>query len=312
MWGYTAVIEQSICGFYNCAQCKFCADETCLGCKQGNAFLEQWGRTPCKIYACARSQGLENCKDCSNAVCRLRNSTDHVCPLRAGIEDKKDWAWRIAKHLDERGTPCHDAHAVPLKALMRLHWYLGALESMAERGIDVISSRELADKVGVNAAMVRKDLSYLGELGTPGLGYRVSYLHEKIQGLLSRNTCLVVWVGAQWLSNALDTFTPSTELNFRIVAVLDTKKEWVGQTVGEWEVLPLSDISALLANGGVDGAVLAVMDDARRISEALVDAGVKGILNLTPVTLTTPPEVSVRHVDLLGEMMALARQCSDG
>jgi redox-sensing transcriptional repressor len=194
--------------------------------------------------------------------------------------------------------------------MMRLRWYQDALDDFKDQGVEVISSRELADKVGMSSAVVRKDLSHCGELGTPGLGYRVLFLRDQIQGVLTQNTCLVVWVGAQWMHDALSIFSMPMELNFRIVAVVDSHPEWIGKCIGQWEVLPLTDIQSLLSGGGVDGAVLAVKDNVRRVADLLIEAGIKGILNLTPVTLTTPPDVNVRHVDLLGEMMALAQECT--
>lgn len=273
--------------------------------------LIKWGRVPCGIYSCVRSRELHNCKSCDLPACKLHGTSDLVCPLRSGLEDKKNWAWRLAQHLDgEKGGPCHARHTVPLKTIVRLRWYLGALEDFRAEGRDVVSSRELANKLTMNSAMVRKDLSHCGELGTPGLGYRVAYLQDQIQSVLTKNTCLVVWVGAQWMKDALNIFASSLELNFRIVAVLDSEPELIGTRVGEWEVLPLSDIGRLLSGGGVDGAVLAVQKNPQRVADLLIQSGAKGILNLTPVTLVTPAEVNVRHVDILGEMMALAMECS--
>ena len=304
--------DLSSCGLYDCKSCKFRKESTCPGCIQGNSFLETWGRTPCSIYSCVRSLDIESCKLCPNEICTLRRKAEAVCPLRAGTEDKTHWVWRIAKHLEAKGAPCHSRPSVPLKTLMRLRWYLAALNRFAEQDTEVISSRELADRVGMGAAMVRKDFSYFGELGTPGLGYHVSYLQEQIRSVLDRQTCLVAWVGAQWLSNAQTMFASALDLNFRIVAAFDTRPEWIGKKIGDWEVLPLSDLPALFAGGGVDGAVLALPEDAVLVADALVEAGVKGILNLTPVALATPPDVNVRHVDLIGEMMAMAMEVSEG
>jgi redox-sensing transcriptional repressor len=300
------VKDTAYCDLFDCGSCKFRKGGTCPGCVQGNSFLETWGRVPCCIYSCVRSRGIESCKSCPDEVCTLRKQAETVCPLRAGSEDKKHWAWRIAKHLESKGAPCHSRSSVPLKTLMRLRWYLAALYRFAERHTEVISSRQLADEVGINAAMVRKDFSYIGELGTPGRGYQVSYLQEQIRGVLDRQTCRVVWVGAHWLSDAQTMFASTLDLNFQIVAAFDTRPEWIGKKIGEWEVLPLSDLAACFAGGGVHGAVLALPEDALRVADALVEAGAKGILNLTPVTLTIPPDVKVRHVDLIGEMMALA------
>lgn len=302
--------ELSACGLFDCTTCSYRIQGTCPGCAQGNSFLETWGRVPCAIYSCAHAQGLESCRDCTLPVCELRGTSDNVCPLRAGAEEKGQWAWRIAMHLKSKGTSCHAHSTVPLKTLMRLRWYNAALDRFGEQGTEIISSRELADKLGVNSAMVRKDFSYFGDLGTPGLGYHVSRLQDQIRNILEHNTCLVVWIGASWLCNALGMLTTGVNLNFRIVAALDTRAEWIGKKIGEYEVLPLSEISLIMSAGKVDGAVLALPEDAQRATDALVEAGVRGILNLTPVTLAAPPEVTVRHVDLLGEMMALAVECT--
>lgn len=194
---------------------------------------------------------------------------------------------------------------------MRLRWYVAALETVAIQGIEIISSRELAVKVGVGSAMVRKDLSCLGETGKPGVGYKVIYLRDTIRSLFDQHTCLVAWVGAKWLSNVSAMFASTLDLNFRVVAAFDPRPEWIGKKVGEWDVRPLSDLSALLEEGSIDGVVLALPENAAGVAESLVEAGVKGILNLTSVTLTTPSHVNVRQVDLIGEMMALAMEVSD-
>ena len=234
-----------------------------------------------------------------------------VCPLRAGIESKRHWAWRIAQHLEGRGAPCHRHTSVPVKTLIRLRWYLAELEKFKEQGTEIISSRELAERLGMGSAVVRKDFSCFGELGTPGLGYQVAYLQDQICAVLNRNMCLLVWVGAQWLADGLGVFAPTTALNFRIVAVVDSRPEWIGRQAGEWEVLPLAELPAIMTGSDIDGAVLALPEDAASAADALVEAGVKGILNLTPVRLRTPPEVAVHHVDLVGEIMTLALECSE-
>jgi redox-sensing transcriptional repressor len=240
-----------------------------------------------------------------------RGKLEHVCPLRAGIDERDQWVWRVARHIEHREVGGSTLPRLPLKTLMRFRWYVTALGDFAEHDIDIISSRELADKVGVGAPMVRKDLSYVGDLGTPGLGYQVSYLQERLHQLLEHQTCLLAWVGAEWLSNLLTTFAPAVDLNFRIVAAFDTRPEWIGKKVGQWEVLPLSDLGAVFSNGNVDGAVLALPEFASRVADELVEAGARGILNMTPSTLSLPPHVSVRQVDLVGEMMALAMTVSD-
>jgi redox-sensing transcriptional repressor len=226
--------------------------------------------------------------------------------LRSGSEDKSHWIWRIARYLEDKGTPCHDRPSVPLKTLMRLRWYAATLDSFSDQGIEIISSRELGDQVGVGAAMVRKDLSCFGETGRPGIGYNVAFLRERIHKLFDQHTCLVAWIGAEWLTNVYAMFDSTLDLNFRVVAAFDPRPEWIGKKIGDWDIRPLSDLKTLLGEGSIDGVVLAIPENARGIADFLIEAGVKGILNLTSVTLTPPPHVNVRQVDMIGEMMALA------
>jgi redox-sensing transcriptional repressor len=303
--------ELSRCGLFDCGTCKYRKQGHCPGCVQGNSYLEQWGRTPCSICTCVQAQSLQNCTSCTNAVCTLRNDVDTICPLRGGSEDSSLWVWQIARYLESKGAPCHDHLPVPRKTLMRLRWYAAALVTFASNGVEIISSRDLADKVGVGSAMVRKDLSCFGELGKPGVGYNVTRLQESIQGLFDQHTCTVAWVGAQWLSNVSGMFSPSPGLNFRIVAAFDPRPEWVGRNIGEWVIRPLSELAALVSDGSIDGAVLALPENPSGVADYLINAGVKGILNLTSVTLTTPPHINVRHIDLIGEMMALAMRVKD-
>jgi redox-sensing transcriptional repressor len=306
----TSVRERSCCELFDCASCAFRKKATCPGCVPGNSFLETWGRTPCSIYACVHSLGIESCKSCPKGTCALRGKAENVCPLRAGSDDKTHWAWRLAQHMENKPGTCHAHPSLPQKTLMRLRWYLAALGTFAEQGSEVVSSQQLADAVGVGAAMVRKDFSHFGDLGTPGRGYHVSYLQERIRAVLNQQTCMAVWVGAQWLENAQAMFASALDVNFRIVAAFDTRPQWIGKKVGQWTILPLSDLvaAAQAADGGIHGAILALPEDAQGVADTLIEAGAKGILNLTSVTLKTPPDVHVRRVDFVGEMMALAME----
>lgn len=296
----------SACGLFDCEFCEFRTKGLCPGCQQGNALLDAWGRPPCSIYACVQERGIENCKACTNTVCSLLGVVEGVCPLRAGVESKSHWLWRISQYLRSRSGPCEAHAAIPVRTVMRLRWYMTALEAQSQKGCEIVSSRDLAKMVGIGSAMVRKDFSHFGVLGTPGVGYNVSALLERFRGLLDQHACQVVWIGAAWLSSAYPTFVQSLDLNFRIVAAFDTRPEWIGKTVAQWEIRPLSDLPTLVAAVDVDGAVLALLEDPKGVADAIVKAGIHGILNLTPTALALSPDINVRQVDLVGEMMALA------
>ena len=69
---------------------------------------------------------------------------------------------------------------VPEATVARLPVYLRGLLQLAEDGSETVSSVGLADLAGVNAANVRKDLSYLHAHGTRGVGYEVEHLITEI------------------------------------------------------------------------------------------------------------------------------------
>lgn len=74
--------------------------------------------------------------------------------------------------------------AIPEATVARLPLYLRSLQDVANESIATISSVRLADMAGVNAAKVRKDLSYFGSYGTTGVGYDVKYLLVQIRNVL--------------------------------------------------------------------------------------------------------------------------------
>ena len=67
-------------------------------------------------------------------------------------------------------------NAVPDVTVPRLAVYLRKLRELRGRGVERISSQELAEEVDLNAAQIRKDLSYFGEFGVRGVGYNVREL----------------------------------------------------------------------------------------------------------------------------------------
>src|SRR3954453_1804268 len=70
---------------------------------------------------------------------------------------------------------------IPDATVARLPVYLRILVEQGDEGVDSISSERLAELGGVNAAKVRKDLSYLGSYGTRGVGYEVAYLVYQVR-----------------------------------------------------------------------------------------------------------------------------------
>jgi redox-sensing transcriptional repressor len=165
----------------------------------------------------------------------------------------------------------------------------------------------LGKRLGVTDAQVRKDLAYFGQFGYPGIGYRCGELVEQIRRILGTTASWsVVLVGVGNLGHALLRYRGFAEQGFRIVAALDVDPLKVGQEIASIRVQPFDRLADVLREHDVRIAILAVpSSQAQRVAQQLVDAGIVGILNFAPVTLTLPEEVAVAGVDLAIELEQL-------
>jgi redox-sensing transcriptional repressor len=202
---------------------------------------------------------------------------------------------------------------IPEAALGRLPVYLRILVDVAAAGTSRISSEELAELAAVNAAKVRKDLSYLGSYGTRGVGYEVQFLTYQIQRELGLNQSWpVVIVGAGNLGQALANFTGISERGFHIVGVVDKDESKIGTVVGGVRVKHADELTQIVHSKLVSIGIIATpASQAQEAAEALVKAGVGSIMNFAPTVLSVPRGVHVRKVDLALELQILSyyEQC---
>lgn len=197
---------------------------------------------------------------------------------------------------------------IPDATVARLPLYLRALSAIAETGVSTVSSEELAAKADVSPAKLRKDLSYLGSYGTRGVGYDCDLLTGEIARTLGVvDQWHVVIVGIGRLGQALAGFSGLRVRGLEVVALLDNDADVVGAQVSGLTVRPMSDLADVVREHRVSIAVLTTPGgSAQAVCDALVEAGVRSILNFAPVALRVPPGVIVRRVDLAGELQILA------
>jgi redox-sensing transcriptional repressor len=190
----------------------------------------------------------------------------------------------------------------------RLPLYYRALLEVSEQSVGTVSSEQLAGLAGVNAAKVRKDLSYLGSYGTRGVGYDVDYLMREITqelGLTQDWPVLIVGLGN--LGRALANYRGFGARGFRIVALVDADPEKIGECIGEMAIETLDDLPAIVADRQVAIGVIATpAHAAQSVTDRLVAAGVRSILNFAPAVVAVPEDVSIRKVDLATELQILA------
>jgi redox-sensing transcriptional repressor len=196
---------------------------------------------------------------------------------------------------------------IPEATVSRLPLYLRVLGE-AVGHMDTISSEALAHRAGVNAAQVRKDLSYLGSYGTRGVGYEVGYLIRQINRRLGLDgDRRVVIVGAGNLGQALASYGGFPARGFHVVATFDADPAKVGQPVGTSRVEPVSSMAEVLRDKGADIAVITTpAPAAQAVADTLVEAGIRSILNFAPTTVVVPEHVALRQVDLGIELQILS------
>ena len=198
-------------------------------------------------------------------------------------------------------------HRIPEATVNRLPVYLRALAE-ASSSSPTISSELLAEKAGVNAAQVRKDLSHLGSYGTRGVGYEVGYLMHQISRRLGvDNELRVAIVGAGNLGQALATYGGFASRGFQVVATFDSDLGKVGHRVGTTSVRHASTMPDVLLELKVDiGVVTTPASAAQSTADILVAGGVSCILNFAPTTVVVPEYVALRQVDLGVELQILS------
>jgi len=186
--------------------------------------------------------------------------------------------------------------------------YVRILNDLAGEGVDHVSSDRLAELAGVNAAKVRKDLSYLGNYGTRGVGYEVAYLVYQVQRELGLNhDWPVVIVGAGNLGQALSGYGGFGQRGFPVAGVVDVDSSKIGSLIAGVRVRHIDDLPQIVGSRKVSIGVVAVpASAAQEAADRLVRAGVTSILNFAPVVLSVPHGVSVRKVDLALELQILS------
>jgi redox-sensing transcriptional repressor len=209
---------------------------------------------------------------------------------------------------DPTGNGERPRRRIPEATVARLPLYLRSLFEAAEAKTGTLSSERLAEMAGVNAAKVRKDLSYLGSYGTRGVGYDVEYLLFQISRELGlTQDWPVVIVGIGNLGHALANYKGFSERGFRVAALVDSDRSKRGELVGDLPIRGLDELPAMVTDEGIAIGIIATPANvAQEVADRLVSAGVTSILNFAPVVLSVPDDVSLRKVDLSIELQILS------
>ncbi len=191
--------------------------------------------------------------------------------------------------------------------IRRLPRYRRYLKELEKKGTEKISSKDLSSLIGYTASQIRQDLNNFGGFGQQGYGYSVNNLHEEIGGILGLNkTYKMVVIGYGRLGQAMASYVYNNEPNFHIVGIFDVKQIIKDVQFKDAQVMSCKSLRDFVEKESVDIAVITVPSEkAQIVADTVVDAGIKGVWNLTAVDLDLPEEIAVENVHMSDSLHAL-------
>ena len=206
-------------------------------------------------------------------------------------------------------TPAAIPREVPDACVARLSLYVRELTRLGTQRVGFVSSRRLAQSLGLTDAQVRRDLSTFGQFGTSGRGYDVGRLHERLTAILgvAGRTWNLALAGVGNLGSALLAYRGFRERGFLFRVAVDTDPRKIGRTIEGVAVSPSEQLAALVAQHHIHIGVLAVpVASAQTVCDQFIESGVRAVVNFSPVHLEVPPSVWLRVVDPAVELESLA------
>ncbi|MCL2676293.1 MAG: redox-sensing transcriptional repressor Rex [Streptococcaceae bacterium] len=199
--------------------------------------------------------------------------------------------------------------SLPKATAKRLPQYYRFFKKLVDEGVSRTNSQSMSQKIGVDAATIRRDFSLFGELGRRGYGYNTKELRDFFGDLLGqdRETHLAL-IGVGNLGRALINYHFQDRNKMRITQAYDiAENKLVGTETSSG--IPIHDISDLEKNikkAKITTAIISVkQENAQEVADKLVEAGIKGILNFAPIHLKVPDDVHVQSIDLTKELQTL-------
>ncbi len=202
--------------------------------------------------------------------------------------------------------PKNTIYSIP--ALKRLPAYLGELRKLSRQGAERVSCPTLAAALHLDAIGVRKDLEMAGATGSPGVGFRISELIDRLETFLGwKNTTEAFLVGAGELGSALLGYRGFEQHGLRIVAAFDRDPVEAGRSIHGIPVFGMSCFTHYTMRLQIRIGILCVPDaEAQRAAEHMAEAGIMAIWNFTDQTLKLPEEIIRQRVNLAGDLAVLS------
>lgn len=196
---------------------------------------------------------------------------------------------------------------IPQATAKRLPLYYRFLQNLHSSGKQRVSSAELSEAVKVDSATIRRDFSYFGALGKKGYGYNVNYLLSFFRKTLDQDEVTkVALIGVGNLGTAFLNYNFLKNNNTKISMAFDVDERKVGTNIADVPIYHMDEIESRLQGEQVTAAILTIPAHvAQPVTDRLIAAQVKGILNFTPARLNVPSSIRIHHIDLAVELQSL-------
>ncbi|MBA7603625.1 Redox-sensing transcriptional repressor Rex [subsurface metagenome] len=194
--------------------------------------------------------------------------------------------------------------SIPEPTLRRLSYYLRYLERFKEKGIDIISSKELSSALGLSDAQVRRDLFTLGGFGKRGVGYDVDKLFNYLNSFLGVDDLQkMILVGCGNLGKALLQYKGFKKRKFIITHAFDNDKRLIGKKIAGIDIRDIQEMKKEVQKHKIIYGIIATpASSAQEVVDNMIDCGIKSILNFAPIKIHVPRGVVVSSVDLTTEL----------
>ncbi|MFW6048679.1 MAG: redox-sensing transcriptional repressor Rex [Candidatus Bipolaricaulota bacterium] len=197
--------------------------------------------------------------------------------------------------------------SIPKETIDRLPLYLRCLEKIIDEGDVNISSGNFSEKLNLNSAQVRKDLSYFGDFGTRGVGYKTETLAQQIRSILHLDKKWdMALAGAGNIGSALLTYNGFDEGDFEVKVAFDKDPDLVGKEINGVKIEAADSMEKVIRDENIKLGIITVpADAAQEVADQMVEAGVEGVLNFAPTLLNLPKEIQLAQVDITKELEQL-------
>ena len=202
---------------------------------------------------------------------------------------------------------------VSKQTLQRLPAYLNYLRCPGKGLKKHVSATMIAEALGLNDVVVRKDLASVSSSGRPKVGYVRSELIRELEKFLGYdNSQDAVLVGAGKLGQALMAYSGFPQYGLNILAGFDSDPRLEGAEVAGKKILAMDKLPGLCRRVGVHIGIITVPGEhAQAVCDQLIDSGILAVWNFANAHLSVPEGILVQNENMAVSLALLSNHLKE-